>query len=338
MSELRWNPLDAHWVLMAEERGQRPSDFLPRPVPVVDRDEHPCPFCLIVEGAGPARILAEQHSPNDVAMAVANLFPALRIETPPGRKAIGPWDRAGGVGAHEVIIETRHHACPLRDASLDAAAAVVRLWRDRVADLQRDRRMRWVSVFRNEGAEAGATLEHPHSQVLATPVWPERAARMFENCRNHYESRERCLLCDIVDFERDDGTRIIAEDADFVAFCPYAARHAFEVWIAPITHHALFTRIDDTAARGLAAMLQRILGLLHRALAGAPVNVAVQTAPNPDAFGPVRTVGHESFWHWRLEIVPRTHRYGGFELGAGMVVNPTPPERAAEHLRRLDAR
>lgn len=338
MSDLRWNPLDKTWVLIAEERGQRPGDFLPWPATVVDRAEQPCPFCLIAEGKGPARILGEQRTANDRAIAVANLYPALRIETPSTRHAVGPWDAVSGVGAHEVIIETTHHDRSLRDLDVEAGAAVVRLWRDRVSDLQRDRRMRWVSVFRNEGAESGATLEHAHSQVLATPVWPDRAARVFQASREHYEHRERCLVCDIIAFERADGARVIAEDVDFVAFCPFAARHAFEVWIAPVSHQALFTRLDHNGSHGLAAMLQRMLRLIHRALAGADVNIALHTAPNPDALGPMRTAGFEDFWHWRIEILPRTHRYGGLELGMGMVVNPTAPEAAAAHLRKLDIR
>jgi UDPglucose--hexose-1-phosphate uridylyltransferase len=338
MSELRYNPLDATWVLIAEERGMRPNDFLPVRTEVVDRGESPCPFCLVQRGEGPARILGEYRAGDDRAIAVANLFPCLRIETPLDRHAVGPWDVAGGLGAHEVVIETRAHTRSFEDLSPAAAANVLRLWRDRARDLERDRRMRWVSVFRNEGREAGATLEHAHSQLLATPVWPERLARAFAAQRDHHATKERCLSCDILRFEREAGVRVVAGDGDFVALCPYAARHAFEVWVMPTTHGAFFTRLGDAAAVTLARLLQRVLRLLGQATLGAPVNLSVQTAPNPDALGGPSTVGLEAFWHWRIELTPRTHRYGGFELGTGMVVNPTAPEAAAAHLRKLDAR
>jgi len=338
MSELRYNPLDASWVLVSEERGRRPSDFKPFETAVVDRTVQPCPFCLIMSGDGAARVVGEYRTADDRALAVANLYPALRIEVPETRHAVGPWDAASGVGAHEVIIETCHHDTAFRDLPVDAATAILRLWRDRGADLNRDRRMRWVTIFRNEGPEAGATLEHAHSQVLATPVWPPRLGQIYHSAETHYRHKERCLTCDIIEFERSTGTRVVATDGDFVAFCPYASRHAFEVWVAPIAHDAIFTRVDDQQLKILAGLIQRVLKLVHLATHGAPVNLAVHTAPNADAYGHRDMSGLGAFWHWCIELIPRTHRYGGLEIGSGLIVNPTAPEAAAAHLRKLDAK
>jgi len=343
MSELRWDPLDRAWALIASERGLRPTDFLPAPRGDDARNPAgPCPFCLIVAGDGPATRIAERSSKADRVLVVANRFPALSVESPSQRRAVGPYDQADGVGAHEVIIETTRHDVPLRAQPAEHIAEVFLTWRDRVNDLVKDRRIQHVAVFKNDGPRSGATLAHAHSQVLAAPIRPGRVSRQLDAARAHWQLKERCLLCDIVRHELDDQARVLevtagATTGGFMAWCPYASRHPFEVWIAPRRHVARFGTLSVDDARELAHITKKVLIGIDEALMGADLNLMLSLAPSATSFGRGEDgLEHlELWWHWHLEIVPRLTHYGGYELGTGVIINPTAPEDAAEHLRSL---
>jgi UDPglucose--hexose-1-phosphate uridylyltransferase len=346
MSELRHDPLEKQWVLMAPNRGLRPLDFLPPRRLIVDRKSHPCPFCVVIaDPQGPQVRIAERHLDGDRVLVLANRFPALSIESPTDRSGVGPYDVMSGVGAHEVVVETEHHDIPFRALPVEQRANVLLAWRDRALDLMRDRRVQHVQIFRNEGPRAGATLEHAHSQIVATPVRPDRVKRLVANVTAHWHQRERCLLCDILAFEDEARTRasqasphrIIAEDGPFIAWCPFASRHPFEVQIAPRRHEARYTGLTEQAALSLSRLLGKVLDALHEALAGTDFNLVLDLPPSGDSY----TLAHHGLehidhaWHWKVNLVPRLLPYGGFELGTGVLINPTLPEDAAEHLRSL---
>jgi len=293
-------------------------------------------------GRGPATLIAERRTRGDRVLVVANRFPALSVEASGERHAVGPYDRVDGVGAHEVVIETAGHDASLSTLPVDQVAEVLLAWRDRVADLVRDRRMQHVQIFKNDGPRAGATLEHAHSQVLAAPIRPPRVARRMELASAHWQHKERCLLCDIVHHETSDKARLVEVSAGgvgagFVAWCPYASRHPFEVWIAPRRHSPDFATLGADEARELARLLKRVLVALDAALLEADVNLSLSLAPSAKSFTRERDgLEHaELWWHWHLELVPRLTSYGGYELATGVVINPTAPEDAAEHLRGL---
>ncbi len=346
MSELRHDPLEQQWVLIAPNRGLRPLDFLPPRRVLVDRKSHPCPFCVVIDDpASPQVRIAERRVDKDRVLVLANRFPALSIEAPTERSALGPYDVVSGVGAHEVVVETLEHGLPFRSLTVEQRAGVLLMWRDRASDLMRDRRMQHIQIFRNDGPRAGATLEHAHSQIVATPVRPERIKRLLSTSKAHWLSHERCLLCDILAFEDDARSRatrtslhrILADEGPFVAWCPFASPHPFEILIAPRRHEARFTSLNETTALALSRLLGRVLEALHEALAEADYNLFLDLPPNPDSY----TLGHHGLehvdhaWHWKIGIIPRLLPYGGFEFGTSMLINPTPPEDAAEHLRSL---
>jgi len=335
MSEMRFDPIGRSWVIIAPERGARPTDFLPTPRAVNDE---PCPFCLIHAGAEPMTLVDHRDVDGDRLLAVANRFPALRIEQQPQRRAVGPYDQVCGVGAHEVIIETAHHDLAFTDLSVPHLAAALTLWRDRITDLMRDRRVHTVTVFKNSGPRAAATLSHAHSQVIATPVRPTRLADELAAMRAHYFSRERCLACDVVDFELEAGDRVVEVTERFVAYCPYAARHPFEVQITPRLHHHDFTQASTDDLTELAALLKRTLLRLRHALRDPDYNLGLHTAPSLGTLARAHhdIDGMDLFWHWRLELIPRIQSYGGFEIAADVHINPVAPEDAAVHLRSLD--
>lgn len=334
MSELRFDPISRAWVIIAPERGERPSDFLPA---AREQREEPCPFCLIRDGAAPAVHVAARAVGNDAIAVVANRFPALRIEREARGRAVGPYDQAGGVGAHEVVVESQRHDVAFEDLPEGHLAAVLSVWRDRVADLSNDPRFQHITVFKNAGPAAGATLRHAHSQIIATPVRPTRAAAEVAAAEAYFAQRGRCLVCDVLDFEREAGARIVEVTERFVAYCPYASCHPFAVVIAPRDHAADFGQLSDHDALALAGVVERTLRRLRLALAGADYNLGVHSAPIPRAAARSRCdLDSVSLrWHWRLEITPRIQTWGGFELTAGVCINPVAPEDAAEHLRSL---
>ncbi|MGM0576335.1 MAG: galactose-1-phosphate uridylyltransferase [Myxococcota bacterium] len=337
MSELRRDPLRRRWVIIAPERGARPALVHPADEDDVRLGTAACPFCGADESVtGP--YIARTPGPEGDVGVVANLFPALRIEATLEATARGPHDHLDGVGAHEVVIESPRHDTDLHDMAPEQVAAVLLAWRDRVRDLHRDRRLALVSVFRNRGAGAGASVTHPHSQIIATPVLPPRVESELAHAAEHLRRHGRCLSCDLVAHELEARQRIVRLDEDFVAFCPYASARPFEVVITSRRHAHDFTSLAGPEALALAELLRDVLARLHASLEGAAYNLALIGAPNEAAlrYGGSSLAEIAAGWHWRLEILPRVARHGGFEQSTGMFINPTPPEAAAEHLRQVD--
>ncbi len=335
MSEMRFDPVGKSWVIIAPDRGQRPTDFAPA---ARELSDEPCPFCLVRTGDEPATVVERRVVGDDSLMVLANRFPALRIESQLRRRAVGPYDHVGGVGAHEVVVETEGHGVPFSALPSTQVQALLLLWRDRIADLMRDRRLHYVTVFKNEGPRAGASLSHAHSQIIATPVRPTRLADELAATRRHFFAKERCLFCDVVDFEIERGDRVIEATDHFVAFCPYASRHPFEVQIYPRRHGHDFTAASASDLADLAGLLRRVVRRLTRALRGADYNLGLHTAPSPGTIARAHhdIDGMDLFWHWRLEVVPRLVTFGGFEVTADVHINPVSPEDAAAHLRAID--
>ena len=230
-----------------------------------------------------------------------------------------------GVGAHEVVIETPDHAASLASLPLDAVANVLVAFRERMLDLKKDPRFAYVLVFKNHGEAAGASLEHPHSQLIATPIIPIMVSEDLAGSAQYYALKERCVWCDMLRQERRDGRRLILESQGFVTLEPFAPRFPFETWILPVGHRAAFEDSTDEELRGLAGVLGEFLRRMNRVLGHPPFNFMLHTAP-------FREVQRESF-HWRLEIIPKLTRVAGFEWGSGFFINPMPPEDAAEALK-----
>jgi UDPglucose--hexose-1-phosphate uridylyltransferase len=328
MPELRKDPIVGRWVVIATERVRRPRDF-PRRQTV--RRGGPCAFCPGQEATTPPEVLAYRDEPARPdapgwrVRVIPSKFPALRIEGDLERRGEGIYDLMNGIGAHEVVIESPDHDRELGRLPPRALEEVLRAYRDRIADLKRDERFRSVLVFKNRGSEAGATLEHPHSQLLATPVVPLVVADELHHSRAYHDYRERCLFCDIGRQEVDAGARIVVESPRAVAFVPFAARVPFETWLLPRRHAAAFERTGDDELREVAAALRVVLGKLDRALADPPYNLVLHSAPSGVAESPS--------YHWHFEILPRLTGLAAFELGGGFYVNPVPPEDAGRLLR-----
>lgn len=333
MPELRKDPITGRWVIIATERGKRPNDYR-RPVETRRTDPSVCPFCPGNEGETPSEIFALRatgsftNTPGWTVRAVPNKYPALRIEGDLNREGLGVYDKMNGVGAHEVIIETPNHHEDLVDLDEFRIADVLHVCQLRVNDLMNDERFRYVMLFKNQGEMAGASLEHAHTQLIATPVVPKLVLEELNGARYYYNHRERCIFCDIVRQEISDGDRVVDQSPHFVALSPYAARFPFEVWIMPKQHQAAFRTIDDAHRLEFAGLLKRVL-LRHRvALGNPPFNYMFHSSP----FG----LEKNPEYHWHLEIIPRLNSVAGFEWGTGFYINPTSPEESAAALRAVD--
>jgi len=328
MPELRKDPVVGRWVIIATDRARRPSDFVAEPVRPVGTE---CVFCEGNEDKTPPELLAgrsPESRPNGPGWSyrvVANKFPALRIEGELEPTGEGLFDRMNGVGAHEVVIETPTHAASLATLPVEAVADVLLAFRERMVDLKKDPRFEYVLVFKNHGAAAGASLEHPHSQLIATPIIPIMVAEEMAGAARYYAMKERCVWCDIQRQERRGGRRTIVEASGFLALAPFAPRFPFETWILPTVHRAAFEESGVDELRNLAELLSGFLRRMNRVLGDPPFNFMLHTAP-------LRGSELESF-HWHLEVIPKLTRVAGFEWGSGFFINPLPPEDAAAALR-----
>jgi UDPglucose--hexose-1-phosphate uridylyltransferase len=341
-SQYRYDVLQRRWVIIATERGKRPQDFaLGKEVPSVEAGF--CPFCPGHEDKTPPEIAAIREPGSRVngggwkVRVVPNKYPALRIEGSPEREAEGIFDRITGLGAHEVIIETPEHNKEMAERDVDQTALTLKVYRDRLADLMRDSRLKYILIFKNSGAAAGATLSHPHSQIIATTVTPRTVSLELNACREHHQVKERCLVCDIIKQEIATRDRLISIDERFVAFCPYGSRFPFEVFIVPRFHQHDYSRIADEDLRFLAIMMRDVLSRLRKALSDPPFNFILHTSPNVNVH-PRRAHYWDTIefdFHWHIELFPRLTRVAGFEWGTEFYINPTAPEDAARYLREI---
>ena len=329
MPELRKDPITGRWVVVSTERQKRPNDFTLHRADVIGRDH--CPFCPGHEGMTPPEVLAYRNNgsaPNTPGWdlrVVPNRFPALRVEGTLDRAGEGMFDRMNGIGAHEVVIETTDHDKTFPTMTEAEIARVLWAFRDRVLDLKNDIRFRYILLFKNHGAGAGATLEHSHSQLIALPIVPNFVREEVDGARRHFQDKERCVFCDIIRQEVAAGTRVIHENAEVVALAPYASRVPFETWVLPRSHASKYEDAPRQVIDGLAAMLKQLVGRIDRALERPPYNLIVHSAPLHEEMG--------AYFHWHVEVMPRISRVAGFEWGSGFYINPTSPEEATEVLR-----
>jgi UDPglucose--hexose-1-phosphate uridylyltransferase len=328
MPELRKDPVIGRWVIISTERGKRPSDF-------ILSHEHKtggfCPFCRGNEYTTPGEIVSYRgnasrpNEPGWTLRVVPNKFPALQIEGELNKEGRGMYDAMNGIGAHEVIIETPEHSETLSTMPLKNVEDVLWAFRDRMIDLKRDSRFKYILVFKNHGLTAGATLEHSHSQLIALPIVPKRVREEIEGAEKHWRYKERCVFCDIIRQELDEKSRLISENPDFIAVAPFAPRFPFETWIIPKAHGASFEEAQKHQYEYLARILQDTLKRMDRVLEEPAYNFIIHSSP-------VRE-GHGEYYHWHMEIMPKLTRVAGFEWGSGFYINPTPPEEAARFMR-----
>ena len=316
-------------MIIAPGRQQRPHDIQVEGAVAGGRED--CPFCPGHESMTPPEVLAYRpgggaaNTPGWDLRVVTNKFPALVME--PGARAFQASDRMHAIGAHEVIIETPDHDCRLATMSEAEVERFLRACRERMLALRHDDRLKYILVFKNHGAEAGATLAHPHAQIIALPMVPSVVQQEIDGARAHFSAEGRCVFCEMIDQQRRDDRRVIQEDADVIAIAPYAPRFAFETWLLPKRHTARFEDASPDEDRSMARLLRMVLRRLNAVLDTPPFNLVLHTSPLSDDVADV--------YHWHVEILPALTRAGGCEWGSGLHINPVPPEDAARALREI---
>jgi UDPglucose--hexose-1-phosphate uridylyltransferase len=331
MPELRKDPIVQRWVVMAPDRAKRPSDVKDDPKLVEGPFD---PFAEGNESATPPEIMAYRNygthpnGPGWRVRVVPNKFPALQVEGNLEKRGDGIYDMMNGIGAHEVIIECPHGETNMSRLSVDAIREVLWVYHDRLVDLKRDRRLVHALIFKNKGALAGASLQHSHSQLMATSVVPISIWEEMTGSLEFFNYRGRCIFEDMIQQELATGARIVLDTPSFVVFCPFASRFAFETWILPKQQSSHYENITRPAVEELGTVLKTVLRKLELALDDPPYNYVIHTAPFNQPELP--------HYLWHIEIFPRLTRVAGFEWGSGFYINPVMPEQAAAFLRDVD--
>jgi len=329
MSELRRDPIGGRWVVMQTDNPKKPSDFIQDKDVLTDPAK--CPFCPGHESQTPPETLVNRpnggnaNGPGWTLRAVPNKFPALKIEGNIDRQGSGVFDMMNGVGAHEVIIETPDHTKELSQLELPEIEAVISAYKARCLDLRKDKRFKYVLIFKNHGKSAGASLSHPHTQLIALPMIPKNVHEELVGAQHHYEYKDRCIYCDMVRQEEKYEKNMVASNKTYSAYCPYVSRFAFETWIAPRAHFAAFDHIKPDTIPDLVAIMKDVLSKIRVTLNAPAYNFIIHTSPIEDKI--------REEYHWHIEIMPKLTKVAGFEWGTGFYVNPTPPELAAKYLR-----
>jgi len=331
MSELRRDPIAGRWVIVDTDHPTKPDEF--------EHEEHPwrpgaCPFCYGNEAMTPPEIDAIRDpntAPNTTGWqvrVVPNKFPALQIEGDLNRQGIGIYDMSNGIGAHEVLIETPYHNKDLPDLLNEEVQNVISVCCRRALDLVRDKRFKYIMVFKNYGPAAGASLEHPHTQIIALPMVPKNVKEEIVGAHNYFDYRERCIFCDIIRQEMQEKERIIVENKYFLAFCPFVSRFPFEIWIIPKKHASYFCHMAGEEIPALAAILREVIARVKKVFASPAYNFIIHSSPIENEHG-------VEYYHWHIELMPKLTRVAGFEWGTGFYLVPTPPELAAQYLREV---
>jgi UDPglucose--hexose-1-phosphate uridylyltransferase len=236
------------------------------------------------------------------------------------------YDMSNGVGAHEVLVETPYHQKDISDLLYTEIESFITMYCRRAMDLVKDRRFKYILIFKNFGAAAGASLEHPHTQAIALPMIPKNAMEEIKGAKNYFEYRERCIFCDMIIQEISEKERVILENKHFLSFCPFVSRFPFEMWLIPKKHSSFFYNMNSEEIAALASILKDTVVKLKKIFPNVCYNFVLHSAP-------INGDGGAEAYHWHIEFMPKLTRVAGFEWGSGFYLVSTPPELAAKYLR-----
>ena len=326
-SELRQDLVSGTWVVIATGRAKRPETFIKEKREKSKESPRKCPFCKLGSPEEVGDTLIYKKSNNDWSLRVIpNKFPAFVHSGELNKKERGPYSLIDGIGFHEVVI-TRDHYRQIAQFNVPEIAEVVDAYQERYIALMNKKFVNYVSLFHNHGKEAGASVAHPHSQLIAMPVIDPDINRSLIGSANYFKANHKCVHCVMIEWEIKTKKRIIFENKDFVVLCPFVPRCAFEVRVYPKEHQSYFERINEKEKMNFAEALQIALVKIFKGLNDPSYNFFIHTAPcNGQAY---------DHYHWHLEILPKTSIWAGFELGTGIEISTIEPEKAAEYLRSI---
>ncbi len=332
-SQLRYDEASKDWVVVAPGRGKRPEQYK-RQRAHVEMDLANCPFCNLSAEAKPVLAVSESDLaadgslPADWSLAVIpNKFPAFCAPVKKEIHAckIGPiYHSMDAAGFCEIVI-TRNHELHLGVMDLPAVEEVLAAYQARYLALKGNKFIKYISIFHNHGVEAGASQPHPHSQIITSPLIDVDLLNALENSKKYFKKNKKCLYCEMIDWEIKDGARLVAQNADFLALCPFASKTAFQTVIAPKDHLSNFENITAAQRKNLTQIFSETLKKICNGLGDPAYNFYLHTAPADGK--------DYSHYHWHFTIMPKTATMAGFELGTKIEISTIEPERVAEYLR-----
>ncbi len=343
-NELRKDYILNRWVVIATERGRRPTDF------AKPRNEHAknsnCPMCVGNEHiTPPASMLYLKEENGQIKRAIdptegerpknwlirsfPNLYPAFvppkNAKDAADTEVLEQDGHGFAIGEHEVLDESPNHSEGPADAELPQLELLIKAYIDRLSEFSLKPFVKYVQIFRNYGPEAGASLSHAHSQIIATPIIPSTVANEQAACKTYFEQNKKCFFCDLIEKEAK-GPRTILENEQFLVFTPYASITPLEFWILPKRHSPNILDLSETEISAFAKTLKTSLKALKNLVNDPPYNYGFHITINKDA---------QESYHWHVEVYPKLSIWAGFELSSGIFINTVAPENAASELKRV---
>lgn len=321
MNELRKDCLLERWVIIAADRGARPHDYIKGAKKIKEKTPN-CFFCPGSEEKTPPELGRIEAGGRWIIRCFSNKFPATAQN--PGSTNIehACFVRKPAYGKHEVIVETPDHEKHFGDLSVKHIEKLLDMYTERIVANKEDPLIKNVMIFKNEGEDAGISLEHSHTQLIALGVIPPSIREVITACRRYRKKFGGCAICDLWQMEQG-SKRMILEDDNMIAYAPFASRFPFEVRLIPKRHVTSLEHLEPSEKRSLAGFMKKIIGSLGSDMNHPAYNFYIHTAPKR----------HDM--HMHIEICPRINKWAGFELGSGIIINTMPPETAAEYYRSI---
>lgn len=329
MSEFRQDPVSGDWIIVAPERARRPKDFLPKRKKRVPTPKSRCPFeDLQKSGNWPPLIIQLGKGGRDWRVAIIpNKYPALTHKQACATVLRhGPYELLGGIGNHDVLI-TRNHEKNIAHLTPEEALCAFEVLQKRYEVLAADKCLVYALTFMNWGESAGASLYHPHFQVLSLPIVPPDVQHSLDGSRNYFRKNRRCVHCDMIKYELKSGKRVIMKNKYALAVAPFVSRKPFEVRIYPRLHRPYFEKMPRAELKAAVVLLQKTLLKIEKHLNDPDLNFFIHTAP-------LKRQKNYEHYHWHIEIFPKINVEAGFELGTGVEINVVDPDKAAAMLKR----
>lgn len=334
--EFRKDPVTGGWVIFAPERSRRPEDLMVPEVASTPREG--CPFCPARDGDnGKLEIIRFPPTPDYggqpwTIKVLKDKFPILSDQENYHRFGDGMYDLMSGHGHHELVVESPLHDDGFPRYPDSHVRDLLSVYQNRSLELSSFPNIRQILITRNSGHDAGAQISHPHSHIVGMPIIPKRIQEEVSGCQGYYRFKERCVYCDIIAQEREDGSRIVLDNDCFVAFTAWAARFPYEVVIAPRVHLSRFETIRPNEIVLLADIMKGVISAIKGSLPRPSLNYIFHTSPTPQA-RTAELTDVAKYYHWHIEIIPKITRIAGFEWGSGFYINPVMPEDSAASLR-----
>ncbi len=333
LPELRKDLITGEWVIIATERAKRPDKFKGTPSGAnIKTSTESCPFCYGNESMTPKEVFticsSRQRKPNTKGWqvrVVPNKFPALLSNLPLESSKVGIYDVMNGFGVHEVIIVSPKHIHSIAELKLGEFELMVNSYVNRMRSLRNDERIKSIIIMHNQGKEAGASLDHIHSQLFALPLIPPVLGKELSGTLGYFNSNNSCAMCDILKFESREDKRVVFEDKNFMVIEPFASSSPYETWIVPKKHSPSFESLEAEEISSFSYCLEVVMDFFYSDLNNPPFNYYIHTSPT--------FIDTSKYFHWHLELFPKLTIKAGFEMGTGVNINITRPEFTAEFMK-----